>query len=86
MVTVINNPSAPNDSSSVGVIVGVILGILLIVLFFAYGLPILRSENTTVPTSSEQAGSVNLNLTLPEEGGRGSGSADETAPAPSVSQ
>lgn len=61
MPTIINNPPGQSneDGSSLGLILGVIITILtVVILFFIYGLPSIRSNNTP-------ATGTNINVQLP---------------------
>ena len=64
MSTVINNPSN-SESSDLGVIFGIILALLIIGLFFVYGIPVLRGNQTP---SNE---GINLQVELPSGNGGG---------------
>lgn len=55
MTTVINNPGESNGSGS-GLVIGIIIAIVLVILFFRYGLPAMRGNNTR---------DTNINVTLP---------------------
>lgn len=44
MVTVVNNPGNENPNNGMGMIVGVIIVLALVLLFFVYGLPMLRQS------------------------------------------
>jgi len=67
MTTVINSPGS-SESGGVGMIIGVLVSIIVIVLFFMYGLPALRGNQTNesvdvnvqLPEGSENSGDVSL--------------------------
>lgn len=66
MTTVINNPGNGEGSSGVaGLLTGVIIVILFLVLFFLYGLPMIRNSNAPAQESPEN-NSLDINVTLPE--------------------
>ena len=51
MPTIINNPSTDNgNSGGAGVIIGIVLTIAILAIFFLYGLPSLRKNNTSGTT------------------------------------
>ncbi len=72
MPTVINNPGPSNSSDGsgmgVGVIVGIIIAVLIVaLLFFWYGLPMLRGA------APQQPGGLNINVQLPANNPAGGG-------------
>jgi hypothetical protein len=74
MTTIINSPgngTNGNDSDGVtGIIVGVIVVLLLIVLFVAYGLPMIRGS---VPADNNPSDSINIDVKLPSANNESSG-------------
>jgi hypothetical protein len=60
MATIINTPGNSDSSDSgLGIILGVILAIILVALFVIYGIPALRGNNASTPSST------NINVTTP---------------------
>lgn len=71
MTTIINTPpSGESSNSGLGLVLGVILVLILGALFFIYGLPAIRNNNT-VP----QNGNIDVNISVP---------ANVTTPSPAV--
>ncbi len=61
MATVVNNPSASqSDTSWVGTIIGVLVVGFLLILFFFYGLPLLRNAGSG-------GGGSQINVRLPDK-------------------
>ncbi len=75
MATVINNPgNGGREDSGIGMIIGVLVVIVLIVLFFVYGLPAIRN-NQTAPND------INVDVDLPGgDNTGGTGGADVLPP------
>ena len=66
MSTIINTPPQNNSEEEMGtgLILGIIIAVLvIIILFFVYGWPAMRGNNTPVP-QPQQAG-TNINVTIP---------------------
>ena len=66
MPTIINNPGNGEDSSGVGgMFVGLIILVIVLVLFFLYGLPMMRNSN---PPAQEtpKTDSLDINVTVPK--------------------
>lgn len=66
MPTVINNPGNREDSSgAVGMLVGLIILVIVLVLFFLYGLPMIRNSN---PPAQEapKTDSLDIKVTVPK--------------------
>lgn len=62
MATVINNPSGTTESNGgLGFVIGVILLAIVLLLFFVYGLPLLRGGVTTPQVNIPGTIDVNLN-------------------------
>ncbi len=59
MATVINTPGTGGDSSWIGAVIGILVVGFLLVLFFAYGLPMMRGANA--PKDAQ------INIDLPEK-------------------
>ncbi|MDD5050934.1 MAG: hypothetical protein PHV93_04350 [Candidatus Pacebacteria bacterium] len=60
MATIINTPGTPSEDSGLGIVLGVLIAIIVIVLFFVYGLPAIRGNQT--PQTSN---GINVNVSLP---------------------
>ncbi|MDP3799805.1 MAG: hypothetical protein Q8Q90_00020 [bacterium] len=46
MATIINNPDGSGGDGGGGLVLGVVLTLVIVVLFFVYGLPALRNNNS----------------------------------------
>ena len=65
MSTVINNPANGEDSSGVaGMLIGIIVLVIAFILFFLYGLPMLRTNPAT--QEAPKSNSLDVNVTLPK--------------------
>ncbi|MBX4210503.1 hypothetical protein KW783_00835 [Candidatus Parcubacteria bacterium] len=85
MPTVIDNrqpATVENDSTGLGFLIGILLVIILAVLFFVYGLPALRNNNSNATPNNNGAG---INIQLPGDtgtGNTGTGNTGNQTPSP----
>lgn len=63
MTTIINNPDSGDSSGGIGILIAAVIIIAIIALFFLYGLPALRNDNsgTTVNVPEKIRVDVNQN-------------------------
>lgn len=64
MATIVNNPSDA-DTSGTGVVVGIVIALLVLILFFVFGLPYLRNNQTPQAPSTGSPNSTDINVTVP---------------------
>lgn len=63
MTTIINNPpNSDGEGNGMGFLVGIILLIIVVVLFFSYGLPVLRNSASNSAPQINVPDKVDVNL------------------------
>ncbi|MBV9462617.1 MAG: hypothetical protein JO317_00165 [Verrucomicrobiae bacterium] len=74
MATVVNNPGNGDTGSGMGFIVGILVVVILGIVFFVYGLPALKNNTSSAPTTTEHKIDVNVGGGSGSSSGSGSGS------------